>query len=56
MRVCKNRTCFSPKACDGWGYCRQHNIDAGGMVNVTPEMQAGWKDEARTSFAKTATR
>ena len=29
--------CYSPGACKDWGYCRQRNIDAGGMRNVTPE-------------------
>jgi hypothetical protein len=37
------RGCYSPEACKGWGYCRQRNIDAGGMKNVTPEDQEEWK-------------
>ena len=37
--------CYSPGACRDWGYCRQRNIDAGGMSNVTPEMQAQWRQE-----------
>jgi hypothetical protein len=36
---------MSPGACRDWGYCRQRNIDAGGMKNVTPAMQAEWKKE-----------
>lgn len=37
------RGCYSPTACRDWGYCRNRNIDAGGMKNVTPAMQAEWK-------------
>ncbi|WLJ71052.1 hypothetical protein [Sphingomonas phage Kimi] len=37
--------CYSPGACKDWGYCRQRNIDAGGMRNVTPEDQARWRQE-----------
>lgn len=39
------RQCYSPTACKGWGYCRERNIAAGGMKNVTPEMQRQWKLE-----------
>lgn len=35
--------CYSPTACRDWGYCRERNISAGGMQNVTPEMQAEWR-------------
>jgi hypothetical protein len=35
--------CYSPGACRDWGYCRNRNIEAGGMANVTPEMQAEWR-------------
>lgn len=38
-------TCRSPYACKDWGYCRQRNIDAGGMKYVTTEMQARWRLE-----------
>ncbi len=46
--ICRNKIasltgCISPLACAGWGYCRERNIKAGGMKNVTPEMQAEWK-------------
>lgn len=37
------RGCYSPTACRDWGYCRERNIDAGGMKNVTPAMQAEWR-------------
>jgi hypothetical protein len=36
-------TCYSPMACNGWGYCRNRNIQAGGMDNVTAAMQDEWK-------------
>jgi hypothetical protein len=35
--------CYSPMACATWGYCRERNIQAGGMKNVTPEMQDEWR-------------
>ena len=35
--------CYSPQACAGFGYCRNRNIEAGGMKNVTPEDQAEWR-------------
>lgn len=35
--------CYSPAACSGFGYCRNRNVDAGGMPHVTPEMQAEWR-------------
>lgn len=37
------RQCRSPFACSDWGYCRQRNIDAGGMKNVSPAMQSEWR-------------
>jgi len=36
-------TCYSPMACNGWGYCRNRNIQSGGMDNVTASMQDEWK-------------
>lgn len=41
MRCAK--TCYSPIACQGFGYCRERNVEAGGMRNVSPEQQAEWK-------------
>lgn len=46
--ICRNKIagrmgCMAPMACTGFGYCRNRNIDAGGMKNVTPAMQAEWK-------------
>jgi hypothetical protein len=35
--------CRSPRACRDWGYCRVLNIRAGGMKNVTAEMQREWR-------------
>lgn len=35
--------CCSPMACTDWGYCRDRNVTAGGMKNVTPAMQAEWR-------------
>lgn len=35
--------CHAPLACGTFGYCRQRNIDAGGMANVSYEQQAEWK-------------
>lgn len=35
--------CTAPTACAGWGYCRQRNIDAGGMRNVTERDQMEWR-------------
>jgi hypothetical protein len=37
------RGCYSGGACRDWGYCRERNIEAGGMKNVTPAMQAEWR-------------
>lgn len=46
--ICRNKIagrmgCMAPLACGTFGYCRQRNIDAGGMSNVTPEQQEEWK-------------
>lgn len=35
--------CHSPLACATFGYCRDRNIQAGGMKNVSPEDQEQWK-------------
>lgn len=35
--------CYSREACRDWGYCRQRNVNEGGMKNVTPELQAQWR-------------
>lgn len=35
--------CVAPMACGTFGYCRQRNIDAGCMSNVTPELQDEWR-------------
>ena len=42
-RPCGGSWCRSPTACADWGYCRQRNIDAGGMRNVTREDQETWR-------------
>lgn len=39
------RGCYSPTACRDWGYCLQHNLEAGGMKNVMAEMQRRWREE-----------
>lgn len=41
--------CYSPISCRDWGYCRQRNIHAGGMRNVTPEMQVRWREQDASS-------
>jgi len=43
-RCTKAHGCMSPVACSGWRYCRERNIDAGGMKNVTPELQGLWRE------------
>jgi hypothetical protein len=40
---CLRDYCWSPVACGAWGYCRQRNVDAGGMKNVSPDDQKLWK-------------
>jgi hypothetical protein len=44
--ICRSKLskhCHAPLACGTWGYCRERNIYAGGMANVTPEQQEEWK-------------
>ena len=42
MKCFKNKSCNAPMACGSFGYCRERNIDAGGMDNVTTAMQQEW--------------
>jgi hypothetical protein len=42
-RAADARRCYSPTACRDFGYCRDRNLSAGTMRDVTPELQKIWR-------------
>lgn len=45
---CTKGRCYSPTACNGWGYCRERNEGREPAADV----QARWREEARERNSK----
>lgn len=43
---CIGGRCFSPIACNGFGYCRERNIRLGAAA-LTKELGEKWREEAK---------
>lgn len=44
---CLKGRCYSPTACNGWGYCRERNMRSiKEFIYITAEQMQRWRDEA----------
>lgn len=54
--TCLKKRCYSPTACEGWGYCRERNIEADPIDSDgrrSPELIAERRNDALARYNET---